>query len=152
VISDLSRSSPIVLVEDNPDDAFFVGAALKTANIANALVTFESAADARTALATPRERIAPVLFILDLELPGGETGLDLLRWVRRQGEPLASTPAMMLTGAGPDARVESRELGTHFYLDKPVSAPTLAHAVQALGFVVVTDSSRGGMQRTIERR
>lgn len=145
--------APIVLVEDNDDDAFFVGAALKDAKISNALITVPSAAEARAALLAPsRGRLEPVLFILDVELPGGESGVDFLRWVRQQDEPLASTPAMMLTGTGRAAHPASRALGSHFYLEKPVSPEQLANAVQALGFVVLTTADSGGAVRIIERR
>lgn len=153
VLSGMHGVAPIVLVEDNDDDAFFVGAALKGAKISNALITVTSAAEARAALLSPpRDRLQPVLFILDVELPGGESGVDFLRWLRRQDEPLASTPAMMLTGTGRASHDASRALGSHFYLEKPVSPEQLANAVQALGFVVLTTADSGGAVRIIERR
>jgi DNA-binding NarL/FixJ family response regulator len=146
--------APIVLVEDDPNDAFFVRQALQVARIANPLLEFQSAEQARLYLTTPRASLAPVLFILDFHLSGNESGIDFLRWLRQRDPPLGSTAAMMLTGSDhPDHRAESSQLGASFFLQKPVIEGTLTEAVQALGFVVVTSMVSGRLGvRIIERR
>jgi CheY-like chemotaxis protein len=144
---------PIFLVEDHENDQFFVRHALEGAKIENPLVVCASADEAREALRRHQRSAAPVLFILDVNLVGGETGVDFLEWLRRQPEPLGSTPAMMLSGSErPDDRAMAQRLGATRFLQKPVMAEKLAEAVQALGFVVVTSALSGRLGfRLIER-
>lgn len=146
------RAAPIVLVEDDPHDRYFVERALEQSRILNPVVALASGNDARRHLHGDRKS-APALLILDLYLPEGETGLELLRWIRAQAEPLGSTPAMMLTGSEhPEHRTASQLLRAAF-LHKPVTETQLAHAVQALGFVILTTAGSGGPGcRIIERR
>jgi DNA-binding response OmpR family regulator len=74
--------APIVLVEDDPNDAFFVRHALGAALIANPLTEYQSAEQARREVTIPGASMPPVLFILDVHLSGNESGIDLLRWLR----------------------------------------------------------------------
>jgi CheY-like chemotaxis protein len=141
---------PIVLVEDDANDALFVREALEAAQIANPLIECKSAQEARRALLDAS--ISPVLFILDVHLSGNETGIDLLRWLRQQPQPLGSTPAMMLTGSEhPEHSAESSRLGTTAFLRKPATEQTLTDAVRSLGFQVITSLVSGRMAFRIER-
>ena len=146
--------APIILVEDDANDAFFVRHVLETARIQNALKVFASADDARTHLRAQPAMLAPVLVILDLDLAGGETGLDVLSWIRQQAEPLGSTPALVLTGSDRQQdRDESNRLGAMIFLQKPVTEESLTRAVQSLGFVIVSNLTSGQLGlRIIERR
>jgi CheY-like chemotaxis protein len=140
-----------VLIEDNATDAFFVQHALSEAHVVNPLIQFATAAEAHAHFATGTFDL-PMLFVMDVTLGGDETGIDFLRWLRQQLPPLGSTPAMMLTGSlQPEDRDDALTLGAVYFLSKPVTADTLAAAVQSLGFVIV---NRVGVtpQRTIERR
>ena len=147
------RGAPIILVEDTVEDAFFVRHSLDKANIANPIVRFQSSTQARQHFDEGHRVETPALFILDVNLAGGESGIDFLRWLREQPPPLGTTPVMMLTGS---TRVEDRSeaelLGSVYYLLKPVSADTVTSAVQSLGFVVSNLGSDFTMKRTIERR
>jgi CheY-like chemotaxis protein len=149
------RIAPIVLVEDDPNDAFFVKDSLEHARISNKLVIIESVVEARQRMTPPPSGPeSPALFVLDLHFPGGETGLDFLRWLRQHEAPFGSTPVMILTGSErAEDRQEGLSLGALFYLKKPVTAEKLTEAVQSLGFVVVvTDVSTGRLGfRIIER-
>jgi DNA-binding response OmpR family regulator len=145
--------APIVLVEDDPNDAFFVRHALEAAQVANPLVEYRSAEQARAEITAPGASIAPVLFILDVHLSGNESGIDLLRWVRQQDPPLASTPAIMLTGsAHPAHSAESGQLGAIDFLQKPVTAGTMIEAMRSLGFTVVTSLVSGRMMLRLDPR
>jgi len=149
----MRRGAPIVLIEDSRDDAFFVRRALEKARIANPIIVFQSATQGRQHLDEPNRVDCPALFILDVNLVGGETGVDFLRWLRQQPAPLGTTPTMMLTGSTrPEDRTGAELLGSVYFLLKPVSADTVTSAVQSLGFVVSNLRSDFTMQRTIERR
>jgi len=144
--------APIVLVEDDANDAFFVRQALHAAQIANPLIEFTSAEQARRDVTMFDPSRLPVLFILDVHLSGNESGIDLLRWLREQAPPLGSTPAMMLTGSErPEDTAESGRLGTTAFLHKPVTEDALTEAVRSLGFQVVTSLVSGVMAFLIER-
>ena len=149
----LGEIGPIILLEDDPNDAFFVRHALETARIHNPLSVFASANQAREHFLSQPEGFSPVLIILDLNLSGPETGLELLRWIREQREPLGSTSALILTVSDSQRdREESNRLGAMIYLQKPVTEEHLSRAVQALGFVVVNNITSGHLGiRTIER-
>ena len=150
----MSLLAPIVLVEDDPNDAFFVRHAVEAAQIANPLVEYQSAEQARREITIPGASMAPALFILDVHLLGNESGVDLLRWLREQGDPLlSSTPAIMLTGSDrPEHSTESIRLGATCVLQKPVTEETLINAVQSLGCTVVTSLVSGRMMLRLERR
>jgi DNA-binding NarL/FixJ family response regulator len=144
--------APIVLVENDPNDVFFVQHALEQARIRNPLTVCASADEARRAIAMPHG--VPIIMILDIGLAGGETGLDFLRWLREQPPPLGTTPTMMLTGSHqPDDYEAAMAYGAVAFLLKPVTEQRLADAVQALGFVVVTSAVSGELGfRIIEPR
>jgi CheY-like chemotaxis protein len=146
------RAAPIVLVEDDPNDARFVRRALDQAHIVNPLLRFATTGEVRRHFDETATFAIPALFVIDVRLPGGETGLDLLRWLRQQPLPLGSTPTMMLSGSRRSADHDEAELlGSMLYLHKPVTEEALTAAVQSLGFVI---SSLTGLsiERTIERR
>jgi CheY-like chemotaxis protein len=145
-------AAPIVLLEDDPNDAYFVRRAFDQAHIVNPLLRFATAGETRRHFADNARFAMPALFVIDVSLPGGETGLDLLRWLRQQRGPLGSTPAMMLSASDrPADRDEAERLGSMLYLHKPVTEEALTAAVQSLGFVI---SSLTGysVERTIARR
>lgn len=146
--------SPIVLIEDDDNDVFFVRHALEAARIGNPVIACRSAAEARRVLAARvHADAAPALLILDVNLAVGENGIQLLGWVRGQPPPLGSTPAMLLTGSARPGDVDAAQaLGATSVLVKPVTESRLSNAVQALGFVVMTTSSTGETGvRIIER-
>src|ERR1700712_1227286 len=75
------------------------------------------------------------LVVLDLMLPG-ESGLDLARWMRGQG----NVPIVMLTAMGDETdRIIGLELGADDYLPKPFNPRELMARMRAV------------MRRTIER-
>ena len=139
---------PIILLEDDPDDVFFVERALREAKIANPLVLFDSAAQARELLSSNLVD-RPVLALVDMRLRDGETGVEFLRWLREQHGPLGSTPAMMLTGIiCAQHHHMSRTLGSLCYLRKPITDTVFKVAIQGLGFesVPATDDDGTGMR------
>jgi CheY-like chemotaxis protein len=148
-----SEPRPIVVVDDDPNDVFFIRHALESARIQNPLSVFESAEGVRAYLGALPAGAGPVLIILDLNLSGNESGLDVLTWIREQPEPLSATPTMMLTGSvRPEDREDCRRRGAVTFLEKPVTEATLTSAVQQLGFVIVLTRLGQAGARVIQRR
>ncbi len=77
------------------------------------------------------ERERPVLFLLDVMVPGGD-GFDLCRRIR-QNRSLAMTPVIFLTAkSGESDRVLGLELGADDYITKPFSPRELTARVKAV--------------------
>ena len=75
------------------------------------------------------QREQPDLVILDVNLPGGQSGFDVLHQIRSQ----ASTPVMLLTvRSAEEDEVRGLDLGADNYLNKPFSPRTLMARVRAL--------------------
>jgi len=68
------------------------------------------------------------LVVLDLRLPG-ESGLDLAKWLRQQGE----VPIVMLTAMGEETdRIVGLELGADDYVSKPFNPRELLARIRAV--------------------
>ncbi len=81
------------------------------------------------------------LVVLDLMLPG-ESGLDLARWMRSQGD----VPIVMLTAMGEETdRIIGLELGADDYVPKPFNPRELLARMRA---VLRRTADRGGRRRT----
>jgi two-component system, OmpR family, response regulator TctD len=114
----------LLLVEDTPDLALWVGTALRQSGFE---VSF--AHDGHEALAqlSPGHGMDAVL--LDLQLPGPD-GLTVLQTLRERGDPV---PVLVLTARAsvPD-RVLGLNLGADDYLPKPFDLSELEARLQAL--------------------
>ena len=127
--------SPILLVEDNPDDVLLMQRAFRKLNLLNPLKVLE---DGEVAIAYLREvteggRAAevPALVLLDLKLPR-RSGLEVLEWLRAQPR-LRRCPVVVLTSSkeAPDVRT-AYDLGANSYLIKPVEFQSFLDMVGTL--------------------
>jgi DNA-binding response OmpR family regulator len=147
-----SPVAAIVVLEDEPNDAFFVRRAFEKAHIINPVIVFATTSEARDYFDESRRSEAPALFILDVKLAGGDNGIAFLRWVRQQRLPLGTTPAMMFTASSSAVdRDEAQMFGSIYFLRKPMTEEALIAAVQSLGLAVTVRSSVS-MECAIERR
>jgi CheY-like chemotaxis protein len=124
---------PILVAEDNEDArAVFVRLVGKL-RIANPI---EFAEDGQVAIeylagVVAGQRVAPVVILLDLNMPR-KSGLDVLRWIRDQGA-LPATPIVILTGSAEMHEVsECHTLGVASYLVKPVGFGALSDVLRGL--------------------
>jgi CheY-like chemotaxis protein len=116
----------ILLVEDDPNDVFFLQYAFEGAGIRNPLhivTDGQHAIDYLTGLGRYADRAGappPCLVLLDLKLPV-VTGLHVLQWVRERPE-LHSLIVIVLTSSSEEKDIlEAYRLGARSYLVKPVS-------------------------------
>ncbi len=132
------NSTPIVLVEDNPDDEMLFRRALKRQRIMNHVVVLRDGAEALDYLlgsgaARARDPIdAPPLILLDLKLPKVD-GLEVLRQIRAD-ERTAALPVVILTSSNEERDlVQAYGLKVNSYLVKPVDFDQFGEIVAHLG-------------------
>lgn len=126
--------APILIVEDNPEARTIFERSFAKLRVGNPIQFAEDGQVALDYLAAvlAGEQIAPVLVLLDLNMPR-KSGLDVLRWLRAQGA-LPGTPVVILTGSAEMREVrECHELGVASYLVKPVGFGALSDVLRSLG-------------------
>jgi two-component system response regulator len=129
-------ASPILLVEDNPDDEALTLRAFKKSNISNEIVVVRDGAEALAYLFpadgddldTPR----PALILLDLNLPK-VGGLEILRRLHADAR-MQLIPVVVLTSSKLEEDIlDSYRNGANAYVRKPVKFSEFADAVRAVG-------------------
>ena len=131
----MTESVPILLVEDNEDDVFFMRRALTAASISNPVFVAEDGQKAIAYLVGTASRVegdnCPSLILLDLKLPVTK-GLDVLAWLRQQPH-LRGTVVLILTSSNEPSDIrEAYRLGANSYLVKPTTTERLNDLAKAL--------------------
>lgn len=130
----MENSRPILLVEDESHDVFFLQMALEKAEVQNALAVVSDGRQAIDYLggtgkfADRRQNPLPCLVLLDLRLPI-VPGMEVLRWARKQAA-LAHIPILIHSSSNQDSDVEdSYRLGANGYIVKPIRPADLLEIV-----------------------
>lgn len=119
----MNPTEPILLVEDDPDQVFFLRRALEKLKVDRPLHVVTNGEQAILAL-SDRTQPRPSLLLLDLRVPR-IGGLRILEWVRAQ-PTLRDLPVVVVTTSiEPEDRREADRLGVLAYLCKPVDADGL---------------------------
>lgn len=128
---------PVLLVEDDENDVFFMQRAFREAGI---VATLNVASDGQQAIdylsgqgkfADRQAWPLPCLLLLDLKLPY-VLGLDVLKWLRSQPE-FKSIIVIVLTSSRQDADIEKAyALGANSYLVKPPEVHQLVAMVKKI--------------------
>lgn len=133
----MPRSGPILLIEDNEDDVFFMRRAFKSAGIENQLLVVMDGQQAIDYLGGKEEFCdrtrfpLPVLVLLDLKLPH-KSGHEVLSWIREQPD-FETLIVIVLTTSRETSDIEKAyRLGANAYLVKPPGAPELIEIVTSL--------------------
>lgn len=131
-------SRPILIAEDDPDDAYMLRRAFTKANVANPLVFVGDGDEAIDYLsgsgrfAAQDDHPLPVVLLLDLKMPR-RNGFEVLEWVRDH-PGLGRLPVVVLTSSRQSTDLaRAYELGANSYLVKPGSPEALLATVQGLG-------------------
>jgi len=144
---------PILVVEDNPDDAALTKRAFRNSRLANRLIHVHDGAEALDFIfatgqyAGRDETDNPSLILLDLKLPKVD-GLEVLRRIRTD-QRTASLPVVILTVSDDEQDlVKGYELGVNSFIRKPIDSRQFHEAVEQLGlyWLVLNESppeSRG---------
>ncbi|HVV00800.1 MAG TPA: response regulator [Verrucomicrobiae bacterium] len=132
-----NEKQPILLIEDDPNDVFFLKYAFETAGISNPLAVVEDGQEAidylqgKGAYTDRAKHPFPYLLLLDLKLPV-KMGLDVLRWIHEQPD-LATLLVVVLTSSRDKKDVdEAYRLGARSFLVKPLSVDERLEIAKAI--------------------
>ncbi|MFT5224854.1 MAG: two-component system repressor protein LuxO [Polaribacter sp.] len=119
----MSKLPHVLIVEDSAPQARLFIEYLASESIHTSLAS--TAASARAAI----EKRPPELILLDLKLPD-ESGLEVLKWIRKQQ---FTSAVIIITGHGSvDVAVEVMRHGAEDFLEKPVTAERLRTSIKNL--------------------
>lgn len=120
----------ILAVDDNPAVLKLIGALFEEEGMTVRLAGCVQ--DARNLLEA--EKGAFDLVLSDISMPG-ETGFDLLEWIKRPGSPYADLPVLLTTAQLPEAenRLKGLALGAVDYVVRPIELKELVlRAIKAI--------------------
>jgi CheY-like chemotaxis protein len=120
---------PIVLIEDNAQDAELALLALRASGLENELLHFADCESAQVWLNSYTDTCP--LLLLDLLFPGKMDGLNFLTWLR--AHPTFRAIPVIVMAADYFSRPRAYGLGVIGYLVKPVSSVILLNAIQSIG-------------------
>jgi CheY-like chemotaxis protein len=128
------HESPILLIEDNPDDEALTRRAFDRSGIANDLTVVRDGQEALDYLfgnGSP-PAVIPALILLDLKLPKVD-GLEVLKQIRAH-DHTKLIPVVILTSSREETDlVTSYGSGANSYVRKPVDFKDFADSVRQLG-------------------
>ena len=120
------RQAYVLTLDDDEAVGAFVHASLPSSRFKT-----HWSGDVASAIASVEQQ-PPDLALIDIELSGGATGWELLRFLRAN-EDTATIPVVMLTGASDTLnRERSLRMGADRYLIKPVRPDTLRRVVDEM--------------------
>ena len=146
--------APILLVEDNEDDAILVKIAFEQAGIECSWQTAEDGQEAILYLSgegkyEDRSKYPmPLVVLVDLTLPR-KSGHEVLAWMQRRKE-LLSVVRVVLTGSeNPEDVDTSYALGAQGYLLKPITKEQLQQPGRTLRTILLVNGSSPSPSPTV---
>jgi two-component system response regulator len=126
--------APIVLIEDNPDDAELTRRAFTKNGFGNEVVVLDDGEECLAALLPDggRPSLAPALVLLDINLPK-VNGLQVLRRLRADERTRHLTVVMLTTSTEERDLVDSYRFGANGFVRKPLSFVQFEAIVATLG-------------------
>lgn len=124
----------VLLVEDDPDDQFFINRILHKAGIDRPTVTMNNGQSAidylSAAIAAERPDLLPFLIVTDLKMPL-VNGIELCRWVRSK-EALREVPLIVMSSSSLQRDIDAAmEAGATSFRQKFPQAGEVASLVEA---------------------
>ncbi|HYE32107.1 MAG TPA: response regulator [Methylomirabilota bacterium] len=122
----MKTKGPILLVEDDADDVFFISRALK-AIVGLPLDVVNDGVSAIEYLSN--FSTAPSLIVLDLNLPR-KSGIEVLRWIRSSSRWRLMIVLVLTSSTAETDMTQAYSLGANSYIIKPADATKLMHLAE----------------------
>jgi CheY-like chemotaxis protein len=123
---------PILLVEDDPNDALLVRDTLEQVHLINDI-------DVATTVEAAKKYVTrqmPALIISDIHLPD-QSGLDFLHWLRDRPAPLGNVPVIMMSVSTDEVHhTRASALRALIFMTKPIKREVLLDQLRGLGLLV----------------
>lgn len=149
----MEQEKLILLVEDNPDDQFFIRRALSKEHAKSELVVVNDGLEAldflyaRGKFAARDPKVLPRLIILDLNIPK-ITGLEVLQEIKKH-DSTRIIPVIIFTTSGEERDIlDSYRRGANSYITKPVDIQQYNEIVQRLGSYWISTNVAPGTRTT----
>ena len=127
----MKKDCAVIVVDDDPNDLALIDRAFRKAGCGKTVIYTASVKAAREWMEDPEE-LPPRVVLLDLKLPG-ESGFDLLAWLRARRAPLGCTPVVLFTSSQePSDLRRAYDLGANAYFVKPPDFGSLQRIVSTL--------------------
>ncbi|MDP3732552.1 MAG: response regulator [Candidatus Omnitrophota bacterium] len=156
-MSEKTKLTKILLVEDNPDDILIIERALKEAKIINQLFITRDGQEGRDFLkrqgkySDPASSPQPGLILLDINLPK-LNGLELLKLIKEDSD-LKRIPTVMLTVSRRDEDIiKGYDHGCNSFIQKPVEFEKFVETVRQIGLYwgIINVESPNNVNNSIE--
>ena len=133
---------PVVIADDDAENASHVERQLRRAGIKNPVVIFQNGDDLHAFLADAgeSESLGPCVLFLDPRMPGAN-GYDPVRWVRREKCGSEMLVAIFSSPDHPDEVEIASELGVHLFLKKHPDLTSLSAVIAHLGGTQPVDAA-----------
>ena len=129
----MNRCSPILLVEDNADDAVLLERALRRAGMTNPVHTLSVVRDAVQFLEKQRREV-PIFVIINLDM-FLSCGQEVLSWMKGQ-DYLQQVPVIAIGNASDHQSVQQAyDLGVNAYFGKQLDMNDLVKMIRDLEFL-----------------
>ncbi len=122
----MTTEGPILVVEDDKNDIFFLQVAFEEAGITTPMQVVYDGQEAVDYLAghgrysDRGKHPLPCLVLLDLKLPV-KMGMDVLRWIGQQPKLKSLIVVVLTSSSEPSDILQAYELGARSYLVKPLT-------------------------------
>lgn len=131
----------ILVVDDDPGHCELVRRNLRRAGVSNPITVLNSGDQAldylfRRAAYADRKPDGELLMLLDINMPGGANGLDVLRQIKADPTTRLIPVIMLTTTDDPKEINRCYELGCGIYVTKPVDPAAFMEAVNRLGLFI----------------
>jgi len=126
---------PVVVIDDEPDDLFFLRRLFDKGGVKNPVVTFLDSEDSMSFLSATLvilrkvPQFTPCVLFTDIKMPKLD-GFELVKWIRRQREFDELTVVVMSSSDNPKDVALAQKLGADRYLLKYPSPETLAELIR----------------------
>lgn len=125
---------PVVVIDDEPDDLFFLRRLFDKGGVKNPVVTFLDSEDSMSFLSATLvilrkvPQFTPCVLFTDIKMPKLD-GFELVKWIRRHREFDELMVVVMSSSDNPEDVALAQKLGADRYLLKYPSPETLAELI-----------------------